>query len=90
VVHTGKRKLYLFIAIDCISKVAFARLNEKANTATAVAFLNELIEMIPYRVNVVLTDNGIQFRRPEKQPAHLSFEETFTGAADEGLSFGVV
>ena len=43
------------------SKVAFARLLEKANTATAVAFLNELIEEFPYKVHVVLTDNGIQF-----------------------------
>jgi hypothetical protein len=44
------------------SKVAFARLLEKANTATAVAFLNEPIEEFPYKVHVVvLTDNGIQF-----------------------------
>ena len=43
------------------SKVAFARLLAKANTATAVTFLDELIEAIPYKINVVLTDNGIQF-----------------------------
>ena len=54
-------KLYLFIAIDRTSKVAFARLLAKANTATAVAFLDELIQAIPYTINVVLTDNGIQF-----------------------------
>jgi transposase InsO family protein len=59
--RTEEGKLYLFIAIDRTSKVAFARLLAKANTATAVAFLDELIQAIPYTINVVLTDNGIQF-----------------------------
>jgi transposase InsO family protein len=60
-VRTAEGRLYLFIAIDRTSKLAFARLVEKANTATAVAFLDELVQAIPYRIDVVLTDNGIQF-----------------------------
>jgi transposase InsO family protein len=60
-VRTQEGKLYLFVAIDRTSKIAFARLLEKADTATAVAFLNALVEAIPYKINVVLTDNGIQF-----------------------------
>ena len=43
------------------SKLAFPRLVEKANTPTAIAFLDELVEAVPYKVEVVLTDNGIQF-----------------------------
>jgi transposase InsO family protein len=58
-VRTQEGKLYLFVAIDRTSKIAFARLLEKADTATA--FLNALVEAIPYNINVVLTDNGIQF-----------------------------
>lgn len=60
-VRTAEGKLYLFIAIDRTSKIAFAKLVEKANTVTAVAFLEELVTAIPYRIEVVLTDNGIQF-----------------------------
>ena len=60
-VRTGEGKLYLFIAIDRTSKIAFARLVEKANTVTATTFLDELVEVIPYKINIVLTDNGIQF-----------------------------
>jgi transposase InsO family protein len=60
-VRTEEGKLFLFIAIDRTSKIAFAKLVEKANTATAVTFLNELVEAIPYKINVMLTDNGIQF-----------------------------
>jgi len=60
-VRTEEGKLYLFIAIDRTSKVAFARLVEKANTVTSTAFLDELVKAIPYKINIVLTDNGIQF-----------------------------
>lgn len=60
-VRPEQGKLFLIIAVDRTSKLAFARLVERANTATAVAFLNELVEAIPYKINVVLTDNGIQF-----------------------------
>ena len=60
-VRTEEGKLFLFIAIDRTSKLAFARLVEKANTTTAVAFLNELVEAVPDKIDVVLTDNGIQF-----------------------------
>ena len=60
-VRTAEGKLYLFIAIDRTSKVAFARLVERATTVTAITFLDELVAAIPYRIAVVLTDNGIQF-----------------------------
>jgi transposase InsO family protein len=60
-VRTEEGKLYLFIAIDRTSKIAFARLVDKANTVTSTAFLDELVTAIPYKINIVLTDNGVQF-----------------------------
>src|SRR5215469_13155198 len=60
-VQTAQGKLYLFVAIDRASKFAVARLVDKANTQTARAFLQALVATVPYRVEIVLTDNGIQF-----------------------------
>jgi transposase InsO family protein len=60
-VRTGEGKLYLFVAIDRTAKLAFAQLKDKANVASAVAFLDELVEIVPYDIHTVLTDNGIQF-----------------------------
>ena len=60
-VQTAQGKLYLFVAIDRTSKFAVARLVDKANTQTARAFLEALVAAVPYRVEIVLTDNGIQF-----------------------------
>jgi transposase InsO family protein len=60
-VRTAEGKLHLFVAIDRTSKFAFVHLAERANTMTARAFLEALIEAVPYRIHTILTDNGIQF-----------------------------
>lgn len=43
------------------SKAALVRLHERANTKTAVAFLNDLVEAMPCAIHTVLTGNGVQF-----------------------------
>jgi transposase InsO family protein len=60
-VRTEAGRLYLFVAIDRTSKFAFAELHDRANRQTATAFLKALIEAVPYKIRIVLTDNGIQF-----------------------------
>ncbi len=60
-VRTAEGRLYLFVAIDLTSKFAFARLADRATMRTATAFLEALVEAIPYKIHTVLTDNGIQF-----------------------------
>jgi transposase-like protein len=60
-VRTEEGKLHLFVAIDRTSKFAFARLVDKANARTASAFLDDLVQAVPYKIHTVLTDNGIQF-----------------------------
>ena len=60
-VRTAEGKLYLFVAIDRTSKFAFARLVLKAGKLAVTQFLRDLITAVPYRINIILTDNGIQF-----------------------------
>jgi transposase-like protein len=50
-VRTEEGKLYLFVAVDRTSKVAFARLEREANRLTATGFLEALIEAIPYNTD---------------------------------------
>jgi transposase InsO family protein len=47
--------------VDRTSKFAFARLEDRADTKAAMTFLNSLVEVVPYHIHTVLTDNGIQF-----------------------------
>ena len=41
--------------------MAFAKLEKEANRYTASDFLRALIEVVPYKIHTVLTDNGMQF-----------------------------
>jgi hypothetical protein len=63
-VSTEEGRLYLFVAIDRVSKFAFAELHERATPRLAADFLRRLIERAPYRIHTVLTDNGFQFTPP--------------------------
>ena len=63
-VQTAEGRLYLFVAIDRTSKFAFVELHGKALRKTAADFLRHLVEAVPYKINIVLTDNGTHFTTP--------------------------
>ena len=63
-VRTEDGKLHLFVAIDRVSKFAFAELHPRATRAVAAEFLGRLIQAVPYKIHTVLTDNGTQFTTP--------------------------
>jgi transposase-like protein len=60
-IRTEEGKLHLFVAVDRTSKFTFVQLHAAANVTVAAAFLQAVIDAIPYKIHTVLTDNGIQF-----------------------------
>ena len=64
--RTQEGKLYLFAAIDRTSKFAVTKLVEQANRETAEEFLEHLLEVVPYKIHTILTDNGIEFAEPPR------------------------
>ncbi len=60
-VSSEEGKLYLFVAIDRTSKFAYVELLEKYGKAEAAQFLRNLVEVVPYKIHTILTDNGVQF-----------------------------
>src|SRR5215212_6261851 len=73
-------KLFMFLAIDRVSKfvhVAFLDANTKANGA---AFLREVVQAFPYAIHTVLTDNGMAFADlPKNRGRHPEMEAIFGG-----------
>jgi transposase InsO family protein len=65
-VQTAEGKLYLFVAIDRTSKFAFVELHQRATKMIAAEFLRHLVAAVPYAIDIVLTDNGIQFKNREQ------------------------
>jgi len=60
-VRTQEGKLRLFVAIDRTSKFTYVELHEKAGKMVAAQFLRNFINVLPYKIHTILTDNGIQF-----------------------------
>jgi transposase InsO family protein len=73
-------KLFLFLAIDRVSKfvhVAFFDANTKLNGA---AFLRQVVAAFPYRLHTVLTDNGMAFADlPKNRGRYPEIEALFGG-----------
>jgi len=69
------------VAIDRTSKFAFVELHRKALRKTAADFLRHLVEAVPSRINIVLTDNGTHFTTPGAggSAAQLIFEALAKG-----------
>jgi len=74
-VQTAEGKLYLFVAIDRTSKFAYVELHQRATKMIAAEFLRHLIAAVPYAINIVLTDNGIQFKNREQD--RMAMEHIF-------------
>lgn len=59
----GKRKrLYQFTAIDDCTRVRVLKIYDACNQATAIRFLDEVLHRLPFRVQVLQTDNGAEFQ----------------------------
>ena len=60
-VRTAEGKLYLYVAIDRTSQLAYAELHQNQTKRIAAEFLRNLIKAVPYKIHKALTDNGIPF-----------------------------
>lgn len=60
-IRTGDGRANMFFAFDRKSKIAFARLYDYAQQANGSAFLDALIDAVPYKIGSVLTGTGAPF-----------------------------
>ena len=58
---TGKR-LYQFTAIDDCTRIRILKVYDACNQRTAIQFLNEVRQRLPFRILVLQTDNGAEFQ----------------------------
>jgi transposase InsO family protein len=58
----GQRKRYYqFTAIDDCTRLRVLRIYDKLNTKTAIQFADYVTQKLPFRVDVIQTDNGPEF-----------------------------
>jgi transposase len=55
------KKYYQFTAIDDCTRLRVLRIYARCNQQTAIQFLDDLLEWLPFRVEVIQIDNGVEF-----------------------------
>jgi transposase InsO family protein len=55
------KKYYQFTAIDDCTRLRVLRIYDRCTQQTAIQFLDYLLERLPFRVEVIQTDNGVEF-----------------------------
>jgi transposase InsO family protein len=55
------QKYYQFTAIDDCTRLRVLRIYPRLNQQTAIQFLDYVLERLPFRVEVIQTDNGVEF-----------------------------
>jgi transposase InsO family protein len=57
-----RRRLYQFTAIDDCTRIRVLKVYDACNQRTAILFIDEVIRRLPFRLQVVQTDNGAEFQ----------------------------
>jgi transposase-like protein len=60
-IYLEKKKYYLFVAIDRVTKFVYIELYENQTIENSVLFLKVVIKKFPFKIHTILTDNGAQF-----------------------------
>jgi transposase InsO family protein len=59
---SSRRKHYQFTAIDDCTRLRVLRIYPQLNQKTAIQFADYVLERLPFRVEVIQTDNGAEFQ----------------------------
>ena len=57
-----RKRLYQFTAIDDCTRIRVLKVYDACNQRTAIRFIDEVRRRLPFRVQIVQTDNGAEFQ----------------------------
>ena len=57
----SRKKHYQFTAIDDCTRIRVLRIYDRLNQGSAICFVDYALEKLPFRVEVIQTDNGAEF-----------------------------
>jgi transposase InsO family protein len=57
-----RKRLYQFTAIDDCTRIRVLKIYDACNQRTAIRFIDDVVRRLPFRVQVVQTDNGAEFQ----------------------------
>lgn len=57
----GNKQYYQFTAIDCASRWRYLKIYDDYSSFNSIGFLKEVIEIAPFKIRAIKTDNGSNF-----------------------------
>jgi len=57
----NKERSYIYTAIDRVSKIVYVMVGKSKTKTCGVLFLKQALKFYPYKINYILTDNGLEF-----------------------------
>ncbi len=57
-----RKRLYQFTAVDDCTRIRVLKIFDACNQKTAIQFIDETIRRLPFRIQVIQTDNGAEFQ----------------------------
>jgi len=60
-IKQDKKKWYLFVAIDRATRYVYLELHDNKRMETSTSFLRVTLQQYPFKIEKILTDNGIEF-----------------------------
>jgi Integrase core domain len=58
----SRKRYYQFTAIDDCTRIRVLRIYDRLSQKTAIQFADYVVEMLPFAVEVIQTDNGAEFQ----------------------------
>lgn len=74
-------KQHLFVAIDRVTKFTYVAFFDSATKHNGAEFLRQVVQVFPYKIHTVLTDNGVACSGQLIPDTALSFSSTTAGAS---------
>lgn len=59
--ETQEKKYYQYTAIDDCSRIRILRIYDRINQETSIQFTDYALSQLPFKINCVQTDNGVEF-----------------------------
>ncbi len=57
-----RRRFYQFTAIDDCTRIRVLKVYDACNQRTTIAFIDDVLRRLPFRVHVIQTNNGAEFQ----------------------------
>lgn len=70
-----RRRFYQFTAIDDCTRIRMLKVYDACHQRTAIAFIDDALRRLPFRVHLIQTDNGLSQKSMRRSFSDLAYHQ---------------